>query len=302
MNRFSPSSTLRAAACALILSVPMGCSTPGGRDIAASAGVTGGIVRADDGVPIAYDVRGSGDTAVVFIHCWACSRALWQNQLDLFAARYRVVSLDLPGHGASGANRQHWSIAGLASDVEKVISTLGLKRVVLVGHSMGGPVALLVAGDLPGPVVGVACVDTLHDAAIAWSAENAEQLARNLDADFDGFMSGLLSQLFPEDADPAAIARVKREAASADKGALLGLLRDFPHFDLKDALARAKVPVRCVNSHPRPPMIPVTAISTNRQYADYDAVLLDGVGHYPMLERPRAFNERLGAMLRELSR
>ncbi|NIS33422.1 MAG: alpha/beta hydrolase, partial [Actinobacteria bacterium] len=51
------------------------------------------------GLTLHYDTRGSGDTALVFVHCWACDRAYWREQLDVFADRYRVVSLDLGGHG-----------------------------------------------------------------------------------------------------------------------------------------------------------------------------------------------------------
>ena len=64
-----------------------------------------GTARADDGVPIAYDVRGQGKVAVVLVHCWACDRSFWKEQVDPLARRYRVVTLDLGGHGASGADR-----------------------------------------------------------------------------------------------------------------------------------------------------------------------------------------------------
>ncbi len=78
----------------------------------------------------------------MFIHCFACDRSYWHNQLEAFAQKHKVVSLDLGGHGASTRDRQEWSILGLGGDVLAVVDGLRLKRVILVGHSMGGLVAL----------------------------------------------------------------------------------------------------------------------------------------------------------------
>ncbi len=72
-------------------------------------------------------------------------------------------------------------------------------------------------------------------------------------------------------------------------------------MDLKAAFAVVKKPVRCVNAAPWMPWGLPTAIETNRKYADYSAVLMDGVRHYPMLERPVEFNKRLRELLKDLA-
>jgi pimeloyl-ACP methyl ester carboxylesterase len=112
-------------------------------------------LTAPDGVRIVYDDRGQGATALVFVHCWSCDRTFWREQADVFSDGYRVVTLDLAGHGESGKNRKTWTVAGLGGDVRAVVEKLGLKRVILVGHSMGGPVSLDAARQLRGRVVGV---------------------------------------------------------------------------------------------------------------------------------------------------
>ena len=58
----------------------------------------------------------------------------------------------------------------------------------------------------------------------------------------------------------------------------------------KAALSAVKVPVRCINAKPYSPSSFDTAIEANRNYADFDAVLMEGVGHYLMLEKPEEFN------------
>src|SRR5271168_1890459 len=123
-------------------------------------------IRAADGLNIVCEVVGKGDTALVFLHGWCGDRAYWKHQVGAFAADYRVVTLDQAGHGESGKDRKVWSVSGLAGDVESVVKALGLKRVILVGHSMGGPVALMAAKRMPGRVVAVVGVDTLVNAEV----------------------------------------------------------------------------------------------------------------------------------------
>jgi sigma-B regulation protein RsbQ len=70
-------------------------------------------------------------------------------------------------------------------------------------------------------------------------------------------------------------------------------------FDPKPLLQEAKVPVRCINSGGGYQFFVPTDIDINKKYADYDRVLMDGVGHYPMLEKPEEFNQTLRGVLKE---
>jgi sigma-B regulation protein RsbQ len=248
---------------------------------------------AADGTPLVYDVRGRGDVALVFVHCWACDRGFWREQLDAFAPGYEVVSLDLAGHGASGKQRDTWTLDTLAADVATVVEDLGRERVVLIGHSMGGPVALLAAARLRGRAEAVVCADALHDVEARISEAMADQMLRGFQADYAGAMTSLVGAMFPAGGDTALVGWVARKAAATDSAATLALVRDYPNLDLADALTAARVPVRCINAAPRPPWGPVTAVETNRKYGDFDAVLMDTVGHYLMLERPAEFNAKL---------
>jgi pimeloyl-ACP methyl ester carboxylesterase len=87
---------------------------------------------------------------------------------------------------------------------------------------------------------------------------------------------------------------------AADRKMALGLMRALTSFDTKAALAGAKVPVRCINAVPTLPLAMPTAVDVNRKYADFDVVLLDGVGHFPMLEKPEEFNGKLRDVLKGL--
>ena len=117
-------------------------------------------VRSTDGVRIAYEVRGKGSLALVFVHGWSCNRGFWAGQMEPFSKQFKVVAVDLAGHGDSGRNREKWTIQSYGEDVAAVVKKLDVKRVILIGHSMGGDVIPEAALRLPGRVVGLIWLDT----------------------------------------------------------------------------------------------------------------------------------------------
>src|SRR5262245_45532779 len=98
-----------------------------------------------DGQAIAYVEAGSGPPPLVFVHGFGGSSAAFAPQLEYFRRDHRVVAIDLPGHGASGPERGAPSIGSFADDLAWLCGELGLYRPVVVGHSMGGQVALELA-------------------------------------------------------------------------------------------------------------------------------------------------------------
>ncbi len=102
-----------------------------------------------DGVKLAYDTAGSGVTPIVFVHGWACDRSYFAPQFDHFAVGHPVATVDLRGHGDSDRPATEpgaYDIGELADDVLAVAHAAGFDRPVVVGHSLGGLVALACAG------------------------------------------------------------------------------------------------------------------------------------------------------------
>ena len=255
-----------------------------------------GHVLAPDAVEIAYDVRGSGEPTIVLVHCWCGNREFWKHQIDELARDHRVVRIDLPGHGESGRNRAHWTVTGFAPDVQAVADQLGLQRMILVGHSMGGPVCLAAAARMPGRVLGVVGIDNLHDADRGMTKEQVEPFAASLEQAFEAGMRAALAQM--AGAGNAELAEwLTREAVNADHAAAVALMRDFAKLDLPALFQGAGVPIRNVNSANSPWPTNVVA---NRKYADFDARILTGVGHFLQLEDPARFNPLLHAAIADV--
>lgn len=255
------------------------------------------VVAAADGVPIHYSVQGKGEPALVFIHCWSCDRHLWDNQLSAFAKSHRVVTIDLPGHGESGQGRKNWSVESYGDDVKRVVEKLNLKRVVLIGSSMGGPIALEATRRMPERVVAIIPVDTLHNVENKLPPEQLEEVYKQLRADYKGAITGFLNQLFFSPSTPVAVKnRVISEVTSRPPELAIAILQGIFAYDSGPALREIKVPIRAINADMNP-----TNLEVNRKYApQFDVVLIKGTGHYPMLEDPKRFNELLAEALRNL--
>jgi pimeloyl-ACP methyl ester carboxylesterase len=257
------------------------------------------VVAAADGVPIHYSVQGKGEPALVFIHCWACSRRFWDNQVTEFSKTNRVVTIDLPGHGESGQGRKNWSVESFGDDVKAVVTKLGLKRVVLVGSSMGGPIALEATKRMPDRVVAIVPVDTLHNVEVKVPPEQIEAVLKQLQADYKTATTGFLNQYFFSATTPAAVKQlVINTAISRPPDVTLPIIKAALNYDSAAALREVKVPVRAINADRVP-----TDVEVNRKYApQFDAVIIKGTGHYPMLEDPARFNQMLAEILRNLPR
>jgi pimeloyl-ACP methyl ester carboxylesterase len=258
-------------------------------------------VKADDGVNIVCEVRGKGEPALVFLHGWCGDHEYWKNQADVFAADHVVVTLDQAGHGESGKDRKSWTTDSLAGDAAAVVKALGLKQVILVGHSMGGPVALLAAKKLPGTVAAVIGVDTLQNADVKMPEDARKGLLDAFDKDFKGTIRGGFGSLLHEKTDADLKKWLVDKAEAQDEKMAVALMRDLFDVDTPKALKEAKVPVRCINSAGGYPFFTPTAADVNKKYADYKAVTIEGVGHYPMLEKPAEFNEKLKETLKEFA-
>ncbi len=256
-----------------------------------------GFVRSADGVRIAFASRGSGTPAVVFIHGGLANRSFWKHQVEPLSARYRVVTLDLAGHGDSGRDRSTWSMAQFARDVQAVALALDLPRVVLVGNSLGGVVALEAAALMPGRVIAVIGVDTLQDGTERDDPAAVRARAQAFARDPLGACRGLIDMLFHPGAYPDLRAWAEQEMCATPASVVVPMLASFEGYDLAGAFRRAGVPIRAINGDLFP-----TAVERNRTLEPtFDAILMPRAGHYPMLEQPEVFNRLLAGLLDHLA-
>src|SRR5229473_1169726 len=134
------------------------------------------------GIKLAYEDRGAGKPAFVFVHGWTCDRSFFAPQAEHFSRRHRVVSVDLRGHGESDKPPGAYPIAAYADDIAYIIEQLGLGKTVVVGHSMGGQTVLQLAAAHADCVAGIVMVDPAPFAFPPELRATIETIAADIDA------------------------------------------------------------------------------------------------------------------------
>ncbi|HTE32787.1 MAG TPA: alpha/beta hydrolase [Chryseolinea sp.] len=252
-----------------------------------------------DNTSIAYTSTGSGEITLLFVHGSYIDQSYWSKQVEYFKDSFKVVTIDLPGHGKSGRERQHWSIVGFADDVLAVIDRLGLQQVILVGHSMGAEISLIVASKSE-KVIGFVSIDYFKNAATALPAEIVQNTLENLKKDFEGtneyyVRTGLLTEKTSNEiAD-----RVVQDYRNAYKPMGLAIMPDmFNAYTLEQALLpRLKVTLHLINVD----YFPLNEAPLKEHVVNgYDVVTIHGTCHFPMLENPDALNDALDQQIHKI--
>ncbi len=267
-----------------------------------------GRVAVSDGTEVAYTLRGQGPMTLVLVHGWACDQTYWRHQVDAFAESYRVLTIDLPGHGLTPADRASWSLEGYGADLAAVVNTLDLDPVVLVGHSMGGPVSLAAVPQLGDRVLAVIGVETFHNAEFSVSPEQWQPLVDAYRHDYEGTCRQAVAGMFqrpsatasttPESEELVLLqAEVEADMCAGPEDVGIALMAGFGNYRGGEPMARANVPIRALNAEYSSP----TDVEVNRRYSpDFQVVTLGNVGHFLMLEDPDSFNKLFLAVLDEV--
>ncbi len=129
-----------------------------------------------DGVKVHYESYGAGKDAVVFIHGWTCDLTFWRGQAPVYNNR-RSLLIDLPGHGQSDKPKVAYPVEFFARGIEAVLHDAGVERAVLVGHSLGGPIAYSFIRLFPAQAKALVLVDaTVYNLPSDASFQAAQQV------------------------------------------------------------------------------------------------------------------------------
>ena len=253
------------------------------------------ITDSVDGVHIEYHVYGAGDPAVVLIHGWACNASYWREQIAPLAAKYTTVTLDLAGHGGSGRNRTDWSMARYGEDVAAVVRQLPNPHVILVGHSMGGPVALEAAPLLGSRVIGIIGIDTFKSLGLPPpSPSDVQRAVAPFRTDFIGAMHRFVPTLFEPGANSTFEREVANDMARAPAPIAVASLVSLNSMDYRTLLPAVHVPIVAIDSdlgHAE------SEARIRKILPSFRAMKLKGDGHFLMLQDPKRFNP---VLLREI--
>ncbi len=257
------------------------------------------IAIAPDGVHVQYHVYGSGEPTLVFIHGWSCDSNYWREQVPVFKQRYQVVTVDLAGHGGTDGNRSEWTIRNFGQDVTTALSAVASDQIILVGHSMGGPVAIEAARKLGKRVIGIIGVDTFNSVgAPAPNKAQVDALLKDFEADFIGQTRKFVTEhLFQPDANRELANKVAYDMSLSPPRVAIPSLRAVLEYDFTEPLKEIPVPIVAIDSDLGEP---VNAARIRKVLPKFHATIITGVGHFLMMEDPARFNAALETEIQAL--
>lgn len=245
-----------------------------------------------EGTTIHYQTSGKGEDALIFVHGWTCNSGYWRAQTSAFPA-LRMIALDLPGHGQSGKPQTDYTMDYFARSIDAVMRHAGVKRAVLVGHSMGTPVVRQFYRLYPAKTLGLVIVDGALRLFMPKAQMDAfaAQLRANYKTSAPQMVEGMVTAVKDE--------KMKSEI----RATMLGT-PDYVAISAMTAMADEKIYA------PDPIKVPVLAILAKSPFwtADTEAFLRtlapdlefymwEGVSHFLMVDKPQEFNQTLQAFL-----
>jgi len=232
-----------------------------------------------------YEAIGRGKP-LIFLHGWLGSWRYWMLTMDDLSDRRRTYALDLWGFGDSDRRRDGYSLSAYVSLLQRFMDEMGIGRAPLVGHALGGVVALRLATRMPKRVEQVMAVSTpLVGSAVARSlstfSDNNSDVATRI-------LGRRRLAVYPE---------VQMEATKTDAAAVVSSVRAVLGEDLRRDLERMEIPVLLVYGKDDP----IIRLPEERWLRWLDenvrVVCMEGSRHFPMLDEMNKFNRLLRQFL-----
>lgn len=242
-----------------------------------------GTIQSFDGVPIGYKVTGEGDPALVFVHGLSCNLNFWESQISFFSKQHRCVTIDLGGHGTSGTGRKSYTMASFGKDVAAVIKKLDLKKVILIGHSMGGPVIVEAYGQTADRVIGMVGVETFHYINFEFTEEQVQERVAPFREDFIKAASDY--KKFIKSKDQALIDFIINNMSSHTPDISINAQEELWRWSpMSKYMQGLNVPIYAIMGDWAEPDI------DGGKSVGIEFIIMKDAGHFNMMEDPRVFN------------
>lgn len=246
-----------------------------------------------EGGRVHYVNYGKGSDALILIHGWTQSVDAWRDQIPDLSKRNRVIAVDLPGHGQSDKPQAAYTMEYFARAIEAVMRDAKVKRAVLVGHSMGTPIARQFYRKYPDKTLGIVIVD----GALKPFGDKAMM---------DRMIAGLrapnykdtINQMFTAmtaSASPEVKTRINSAAATAPQHVVVSAMEGMADMSIWGD-DKINVPVLAIMA--KNPFFPPNLDVYYKELApNLEFYMWEGVDHFLMMEKAKEFNAGVIAFL-----
>ena len=246
------------------------------------------MILTANGIDLQVEQRGAGSPALVFLHYWGGSSRTWRHVVDRLMADFRTVTLDQRGWGRSAAPATGYALADLADDAQAVIAALDLERYLLVGHSMGGKVAQLIASRRPPGLMGMVLIAPAPPVPLDLPLAARQGMVRAYDTR-ESVAATVVQVLAPDGLDPADLEAVIEDSLAGALAAKKAWPLSASQEDITSALSRIEVPAIVISGeHDRVDPPEVLERELLPRLARAQLHVLPQVGHLSPYEAPDA--------------
>ncbi len=256
-----------------------------------------------DGVKLVYEEKGRGEPPLVFVHGWTCDHTYFAPQVGYFSRDHRTIAVDLRGHGESDKPEQPYTMEGFADDVAWLCEQVGVTKPVVIGHSLGGTVALALATGHPTVPAALVAID-----APWYAPQNIRDLVPGLTDAFKGPQSRETQRQVVWDAfflpsdDQQRRDRIADHMSSAPRHVMLSAWEHVWDFDSAGALAGLSVPALYIGGGaPLGPNGTGAALGTLEAIRAQNAQIVIGqtvgAGHFSQLDAADQVNAMIARFL-----
>ncbi len=252
------------------------------------------IVPSADGTPISFEVSGTGEPTLVFVHGWSCDSRYFREQLPVFSKDHRVVAIDLAGHGHSGSStRTDYTMKSFGEDVQAVLNDIGGGPFILIGHSMGGIVIAEAARIDSSRLLGLILIDTVESAEYKFTQEDFNKMAAPFQSDFSSACRAFVQTMLVPATPQALREWITADMAAANPAIAMSAFNQMLSLYVQGAVATLfdAVPLPVVGVYAD--LWPVDAEANRRHMKSFEAIVLPGTDHFLQLGNPEKFNDAL---------
>ena len=250
-------------------------------------------------VDLSWDAEGDPKAPVlVLAHALGSDRSIWEHQVEALKASYRVVRVDLRGHGASPAPVGPYSIEDIAMDVLRVADVAGIRRFRYCGISLGGLAGLWLAVHHPDRIAALVAANTASKIGTAegWQARAAAVAAQGLAPLADAIPARWVSPAFAAE-NPARLERLRRVFVSTDPRGYEASCHALGQADLTPMLASIRAPTLVVGGRLDLSTPVSDAESLHSRIEGSALVVLEGATHLSNLDQADRFTAAVAQFL-----
>lgn len=245
-----------------------------------------------DGIAVSYETWGEKkDSGIVMLHGWGANKELFAQSAELCSKKYYVAAPDMPGFGCTPEPPSAWTVDGYTDFVIKFIASLGLKRVILLGHSFGGRV-IIKAASVKTPPFEIERIILVDSAGIRPEKTDAQKKKEGLVKFGKKLVSG----------SPKLLNRLQSMTGSADYRAASPLMRqvlvNVVNEDLTELLPKIEREVLLIWGTLDTATPISDAEKMEKLLPNAGLARIEGAGHYSFLENPSLYNAILSSYLK----